>query len=109
MNKILLVLFFAVNIHCLAQTQIEMNREKNSEYTMADAELNKIYKQILIEYKSDETFIQNLKKSQRLWIKFRNAELEMMYPKYDDGNYGSILSSCKTMYLAELTKKETKP
>ena len=40
-----------------------------------------------------------------MWVKFRDAELEMKYPPHDDepGYYGSIGSMCKAEYSKALT------
>lgn len=91
-----------------AQTQLDMNQKGNDSYRKADKELNEIYKQILVEYKSDTLFINNLKASQRIWIKFRDAELIVKYPERDPGYYGSIHSVCVVNYLEKLTRERIK-
>jgi uncharacterized protein YecT (DUF1311 family) len=80
-----------------------MTSKADLEYKKSDNELNRVYKQILSEYKPDSLFIENLKKSQRIWIDFRDAELEMKFPKND--NSVSAKPMCKTLYLAELTNQ----
>jgi uncharacterized protein YecT (DUF1311 family) len=62
-----------------------MNQQSFDSYDKADKELNNVYKKILEKYKSDTLFIKNLKISQRIWITFRDAELNMKFP--DDGPY----------------------
>ena len=84
-----------------------MNKEAYEEFNKADNELNEVYQKILAEYKTDTLFIENLKVSQRIWIKFRDAELKMKFPDYSDKNYGSIHPTCRAFYLLELTKKRT--
>ena len=39
------------------QTQAEMNQEAYAAYQKADKELNDVYKNILVEYKSDPAFV----------------------------------------------------
>lgn len=87
-----------------AQTQAEMNRDAYALYQKADQELNSVYKQILAKYKADTAFIANLKASQRIWVTFRDAELNMKYPERPPGYYGSIHALCRAMYLEELTQ-----
>ena len=108
MKRTLIILILTLSINCFAQTQAEMNKEAYRTYQKADKELNSVYKNILAEYKADTIFVENLKKSQRIWVKFRDAELEMKYPKRKPGFYGTIHPICRAMYLEELTEIRTK-
>jgi uncharacterized protein YecT (DUF1311 family) len=100
--------FFLISNFCIGQTQLEMNTEASTEYQKADKELNSTYKKILKEYSTDLVFIKNLKIAQNIWIKFRDAEVNMKYPQKEPGYYGSIFPTCWNTYMAELTKKRTK-
>jgi uncharacterized protein YecT (DUF1311 family) len=91
-----------------AQSQAEMNRSALSDYKKADAELNTVYKSILKEYSGKATFIKNLKTSQKLWIQFRDAELNTKFPNPKSGDYGSVLPMCQSIYLTGLTQDRTK-
>ena len=97
---ILLILSFS---KVESQTQSEMNQESYISFDKADKDLNDIYKKILEKYKSDTLFIKNLKISQRIWITFRDAELNMKFPDYEPGWYGSMHPMCVNGYLKELT------
>jgi uncharacterized protein YecT (DUF1311 family) len=108
MKRTLIILILTFSINCFAQTQAEMNKEAYRTYKKADKELNSVYKNILTEYKSDSIFVENLKKSQRIWIEFRDAELKMKYPERRPGFYGTIHPICRAMYLEELTETRTK-
>lgn len=106
MTRVLLTYMIGLTFTiCSAQTQNKINQDAAESYRQADQELDKVYGQILNEYKTDTTFIQNLKKSQRIWIKFRDAELKMKYPDRGPGHYGSIQPTCVAMYLEKLTKE----
>ena len=95
MNRILLILFLTFNLTCFSQTQSEMNKESSNEYKKVDIELNNVYQKILSEYKSDSTFIDRLKKAQRIWITYRDAELEMKFPADNkQAEYGSVYPMC---------------
>lgn len=103
----LILLISTISIHSsYSQTQAEMNKEAYADFHTSDDELNRVYKQIITEYKEDTVFLDALKKSQRIWIKFRDAELEMKYPNYQDlSHYGSIHPMCRAYYLKNLTDK----
>jgi len=82
-----------------------MNFNANESYEKADKELNSVYQQILTKSKSDTAFIKNLKVSQRIWIKFRDAELKIRFPDREPEYYGSMYPMCVSMYLEKLTKE----
>ena len=96
-----------LTLNSFSQTQAEMNQEAYDLFNEAEKELNDVYNKILIEYKSDSIFLESLKKSQRIWIKFRDSELEMKYPNYKTPYYGSSHPMCRAFYLKELTEERT--
>lgn len=108
MNKIILLLLLTFSINCFSQTQAEMNQQAYASYNKADKKLNTVYQKILVKYKTDKLFVANLKKSQRIWISFRDAEMDMKYPNYPNQNYGSIHPTCRAVYLTELTESRIK-
>lgn len=92
----------------LCQTQSDMNDDAAAEYTAAQAEMNKVYQQIQKAYQDDPLFLEKLKLSQDLWLKFRDAELAMKFPaeeKYE--YYGSVYGMCASYCLLELTQSRT--
>ena len=106
MNRILIILLLISNLSCFSQTQTEMNKTANEEYIKTDSELNSLYQQILDEYKSDIVFIDRLKKTQRIWIAYRDAELKMKFPaKNKQLEYGSAYPMCVSIFLKELTEE----
>jgi uncharacterized protein YecT (DUF1311 family) len=105
---LILTSFFLISNLSSAQTQLEINATANTDYQKADKELNSTYKKILKEYSTDLVFIKNLKIAQNIWIKFRDAEVNMKYPQREPGYYGSIQPTCWSMYMTELTKKRIK-
>jgi len=108
MKNIVIVIILTLTLNCFSQTQAEMDNNAYAEFNKADKELNKVYQKILTEYKSDSIFVKNLKNAQNIWVKFRDAELEMKYPNYKELHYGTSYSMCKNYYLKELTKERTK-
>lgn len=91
-----------------AQSQAELNAEACAQYKVADDELNKIYAQILSEYKTDAAFVASLRAAQRAWVAYRDAHLEAMYPGVNkQQQYGSAYPMCRCYALAEATRERT--
>src|SRR5207244_2441599 len=86
-------------------SQLEMNESAQKEFLKADGELNRIYRQILNDYQTDIPFIKNLKASQQLWLKYREAEMKMMFPEHEPGYYGSVYPMCWAIYKTQLTNE----
>ena len=105
MKNLITSIILTFSLSCFSQTQAEINKEAFANFFKSDKKLNEIYKVILSEYKSDTIFVENLKKSQRLWIQFRDAEMKMKYPNYVDRFYGSIHPTCTASYIKRLTEK----
>jgi uncharacterized protein YecT (DUF1311 family) len=76
-------------------------------YVAADSELNLTYQKIMKEYKDDTAFTKSLVASEKIWIKFRDAEMKMKYPDREPGYYGSIQPMCWAIYLTQLTLERT--
>jgi uncharacterized protein YecT (DUF1311 family) len=91
-----------------AQSQAEMNQDACRQYKNADTDLNKVYNQILSEYKADTAFVPKLKAAQRAWLAFRDAQMEALYPEPDKQMaYGSVFPMCHCTALTRLTKQRT--
>jgi uncharacterized protein YecT (DUF1311 family) len=90
------------------QTQGEMNQDAYKEYQKSEKEINLVYQKILKEYKADTALTNNIKIAQRLWIKFRDAEVKVMFPDREAGYYGSIHPMCLSGYMKELTDERIK-
>jgi uncharacterized protein YecT (DUF1311 family) len=104
--RLIFLLLFGLNCAlAFSQTQSEMNKKSVGSFEEADKELNAVYQKILGEYKLDTIFIKNLKLAQRIWITFRDAELNMKYPETEPGWYGSMHPMCVSAYLEKLTRE----
>jgi uncharacterized protein YecT (DUF1311 family) len=103
-----LFILIVCSVCVFAQTQSKMNSDAGDSLRKADYELNQVYKKILTDYKSDTVFVKNLKISQRLWIQFRDAEMNMKYPERQAGYYGSVYPMCWSMYKEQLTRDRIK-
>jgi uncharacterized protein YecT (DUF1311 family) len=101
-NKMLILFIFIIFSVTYGQTQLELNKKAKTDFENADNKLNKVYKEILLKYRNDTTFIKSMKEVQKIWIKFRDAQLKMKFPPYA-AEKESILEMCKFNYLEELT------
>ena len=109
MKQLIFIISLSFSLVSFSQTQMEMNQDAHLAYQKADKELNRVYEAILTEYKSEPLFIERLKVAQRLWINFRDAELDMRFPKTDKGyHYGSVYPMCVSLILKEMTEERTK-
>jgi len=78
-----------------SQSQAEINSCAGGGFKEADAELNRVYQEILVIYKDDKEFLKKLKAAQLVWIKSRDADMDMIYPlEHTNQNYGSAFSMC---------------
>jgi uncharacterized protein YecT (DUF1311 family) len=73
------------------------------EYDLADAELNRVYGQ-LVSKMADAGETESLKKAQRAWIAFRDAQCDFeAYLNQGGTIYGLVVTGCQT----DQTKKRT--
>ncbi len=89
-----------------AQSQGELNECAFGKASQADHELNQTYQAILQKYSDRAVFIDRLRKAQRAWLTFRDAQLEMMFPSGEGA--GSVEPMCYGLYKAELTQQRSK-
>jgi uncharacterized protein YecT (DUF1311 family) len=105
--NLLLALLLAVGAS-QAQTQLDLNRSACAELDAADAELNRVYREIRERYRGETLFLDKLKTAQRAWIAFRDAELAAIYPaEAKQIEYGSIYPMCECTASAGLTRQRT--
>lgn len=102
---------FANDIQCKEDgTQMEMNQCAYEAFQKADQELNKVYNEVRQKNKEDKLFLKNLKTSQRVWLKFLEAELNAIY-SCPEGNqricFGSMFPLLYNDSKTELTKERT--
>ncbi len=71
---------YANSIQCKEDgTQMQMNQCAYEDFQKSDKALNKVYKALRTKKKNDKAYLKNLKASQKLWIKFRDAELDLIF------------------------------
>jgi len=83
----------------------QMQELHSNEYKRVDKLLNQIYKKAIKNFGSDKREINNLKKAQRFWIKYKEAECYTQAHPYRDGTGElTMVLPC----LIELTQIRTK-
>jgi len=92
-------------------SQSEMNQCSYDDFLKADKALNEVYQALIKQSAGDKTYITALRKAQRAWIKFRDAELDAMFscPEEDIKLcWGSLVGLFYPNAKAELTEERTK-
>lgn len=103
---------YANNIQCKEDgNQMQMNQCAYENFQKADKELNRVYKKLRAKNKNDKTYLKNLKASQKLWIKFRDAELDLIFT-CESGDmrmcFGSMYPLLLNSEKAEITEQRVK-
>lgn len=84
--------------------QNEMNRCAADEYKKADAELNKVYQQLLPKIEGEHK--EKLRLAQRAWIAFRDAHCEYEAFAFEGGTMQPLIRfSCLETATRERTKQ----
>jgi uncharacterized protein YecT (DUF1311 family) len=101
LKYVIVTLFIlSFNNSSFAQTQAEMNETANVNYKKADAELNKVYKQLMAILDKNEK--QLLIQAEKDWMKFRDSHCKFDASQYEGGSIRPLLYlTC----LEELTTK----
>ncbi len=91
----------------IGPTQMDLNYQAKKEYLRADEKLNEYYGLINELYSGNPVFLEKLQKAQRLWIQFRDAEIESIFPEIVSGQniYGSSYPMCYFIELSNITWK----
>ena len=85
-----------------ADTQAEMNICAGKEYKTADADLNRVYQQLVAKLEPEEKV--QLKDAQTAWLKYRDSNCEFVADQYKGGSIRPmILGLC----LADVTRNRT--
>lgn len=90
-----------------AQSQSEMNADACRDAKAADAELNRVYKDVMARAAEDAKLADRVKVAQRAWVAFRDAQLALLYPP-GDPTQGSVAPMCACLAEQELTTDRTK-
>ncbi len=89
-----------------ARSQAELSDCAGAELKRADAELNRVYQQLLSKAGGNSAAAQKIRVAQRAWLAFRDAHIAELWP--NAANLGSAHSMCVNQALGELTKERLK-
>lgn len=92
-------------------SQIEMNQCAYDDFLKADKALNDTYQALVKKSAGDKTYIKMLRKAQRAWIVFRDAELDAMFSCADKDIklcWGSMVGLLHPSAKTEITRERTK-
>lgn len=92
---------------CDTSTQGGINMCSMQSAQSADKELNQVYKAVLNKFSKEKEFTDNLKKAQRAWLVWRDAEVSAIYPG-DSSQYGQVYAMCHEQAVEELTRQRIK-
>ncbi len=87
-----------------AGTTAEITRCMSNAYEKADADLNRIYKLAFKGLNEKET--ENLKKAQRAWVMYRDAQCDAEYAKWGGGSGGPAAHLGCLVRLTQLRTRE---
>ena len=93
-----------------ATTQAEATDCARKALDKADAELNLVYQELLRTHSADKSFVKRVKLAQEVWVKFRDAHIESLYPSQAEGGEraeGTVYPMCKAMEITRLTVERT--
>ncbi len=89
-----------------ARTQNELNQCARSAFEKADAEMNRVYQQLMsATARRGESYQQKLKEAQQAWLKYRDATCESEAAINAEG---TIYTTAYNYCLAQVTTERTK-
>ena len=101
MKFIVFILLFSAAVSG-AETQSELHHQASADAARADKELNDVYKLLMSKMTQDEK--ENLRKAQRIWIQFRDAQIKFEYEFYMPGSIAPMIG-CNC--FARMTRTRT--
>ncbi|NHI00043.1 lysozyme inhibitor LprI family protein [Oceanimonas sp. MB9] len=102
--RLLLAAFWLLPALTLAATQVEMNQQSQRNYQAADRALNQAYGQLMNSLASDRR--KKLKAAQRAWLRFRDAQAELVSSAYEGGSMQPLVHSEELRRLTESRTRE---
>ena len=103
--SILIVAVFQEPALTFDRAQRRVQEDPCETVRCAEAELDRIYSQILERYRDDTLFIAKLEVAEKAWRTFRDAHLESLFPAEPKPEvYGSAYRYCHCRVLAAMTR-----
>ncbi|MEO7028175.1 MAG: lysozyme inhibitor LprI family protein [Acidobacteriaceae bacterium] len=90
-----------------ANSQFEIHVCASDEAARADADLNRIYRKLLLLAAKKHGAVAKVKAAQRAWIVYRDSYIDAMYPANDkQAEYGSFFTTDVNNLSAKLTYQQ---
>jgi uncharacterized protein YecT (DUF1311 family) len=86
------------------QTQADMNQAAARELKAAEADMNMLLGDLAGRAAGKSEALTKLTRAQQAWKAYRDAQVEAKWPSPDRRIYGSVLSMCVAIELANLTR-----
>jgi uncharacterized protein YecT (DUF1311 family) len=93
-----------LTLTAFSQTQQQLNREAAERYQKVDAELNKVYKELMALLSPERKAL--LVKAQRAWITFRDTHCQYESSIYEGGSMKPLLHAMCKQDLTEHRLKQ---
>jgi uncharacterized protein YecT (DUF1311 family) len=84
-------------------SQVDQSRNSCSDYLKVKKGMDDMVKSIEEEYAKYPKFLVKFKKAQELWVSYRDAQVEMIFPEADKAQYGAFYPTCRCNWLVEFT------
>jgi uncharacterized protein YecT (DUF1311 family) len=87
--------------------QIQMDRCARQQFEHADRQLNETYTRVIQKFSVTPSTIKRIHAAQRAWIRFRDAEIEALFPSANRELHGTVYPMCRWLELLRLTRART--
>jgi uncharacterized protein YecT (DUF1311 family) len=89
-----------------SNTQLGLDKCADKSARAAQARLDSLLKQIRANNAGDEEFLAALEKSQKAWEQYRDAQMELRFPKKNkQAEYGTVFPMCASIDGESLTEE----
>lgn len=100
-----LLIFFIISPLFSQQPQ-ELSDEIRNDMLRVEQQMDSLAGQIRIRYRKDSLFLSKFENSQRMWKKYRDAQIDMKFPATNKQlEYGSNYPVCFSLEKIKITQK----
>lgn len=100
--RTLMMILWLLPALAVAAPQVELNEQSHQDYLTADKALNEAYGRLMDKLSPERR--QKLKTAQRAWLRFRDAQAELVSSAWEGGSLQPLAHSDE---LKRLTKHRT--
>ncbi|WP_107852859.1 lysozyme inhibitor LprI family protein [Oceanimonas marisflavi] len=102
--RYILIIHLLLPTLTFAATQVELNEQSHQEYLVADKALNETYGRLMDSLSPNRR--QKLKTAQRAWLRFRDAQAELVSSAWEGGSIRPLIHSEELKRLTEQRTRE---